>query len=280
MVNPDWINRAKQGDTEAIAYLIQQSLQVDGLEARVQQRGSELQILLASAIPLGKEQIIPRIRQGMTQLAVAQVKQVKLYCKRTDSQFPDWSATLPLQTATPASPTAPSKGTRSHASQSTGAQSNTAQSTGAQSREAQPHTGAPQVTQSFSSVPGSDRGLAVLVHLSALLGYLTWLGGDNVSALFGGGSIWLAGRLGVPLLVWLTRGRESAFVKTHAKEALNFQISMVICWLVVIALFFVLIGFLLAPLLAVFELVCVIVAAAKVGSTVPFRYPLNLRLIK
>lgn len=254
MVDPDQVNQAKQGDPEAIAALISQSLQTDGVRARAQRDGHHLQIMLESAIPLDQAQVMPRIQQGMTRLAIPDLHHVKVYSKRTDSEFPDWSATLALPKPLPTNPAiAPSP---------------------------DPSAAISPLDSSSQLAPGEDRLFALLAHLGPLLGYLLWLGSDSLFWVWGSGSVWLVGRIGLPLIVFLTKGKNSPFVKAQAKEALNFQISMLLYWMGVVALFFLLIGFLLIIPLALFELICVIVAAAKVGDRQQFRYPLNLRLIK
>lgn len=85
----------------------------------------------------------------------------------------------------------------------------------------------------------------------------------------------------VPLIVWLIHKDRSdkAYLVTEAKEALNFQITVligyVICWM----LTFILIGAFLTPILWLLNLVFCIIAAVKVSSTGSYRYPFALRLI-
>ncbi|HEV3410637.1 MAG TPA: DUF4870 domain-containing protein [Chthoniobacterales bacterium] len=106
-------------------------------------------------------------------------------------------------------------------------------------------------------------------HLSALLGLLFPFG--NIIG---------------PLVLWLVKRDESAEVAEHAKESLNFQISMTIyiVGLTVVAfiLMFVLVGFLLIPIIALLglaDVVLVIIAAIKANDGQLYRYPLTIRLI-
>ncbi|MGN6251231.1 MAG: DUF4870 domain-containing protein [Marmoricola sp.] len=82
-----------------------------------------------------------------------------------------------------------------------------------------------------------------------------------------------------PLLVLLIKGGESAFVRRHAVESLNFQISVLIYGLVALVLCLLLIGFLLLGALGVAWLTLTIIAAVKASNGEDFRYPLILRLV-
>nr|WP_246058805.1 DUF4870 domain-containing protein [Luteibacter pinisoli] len=85
----------------------------------------------------------------------------------------------------------------------------------------------------------------------------------------------------MPLIVWLMHKDRSdkAYLVTEAKEALNFQITVligyVICWI----LTFLLIGAILTPLLWLANLIFCIIAAVKVSSDGSYRYPWALRLV-
>jgi uncharacterized protein len=82
-----------------------------------------------------------------------------------------------------------------------------------------------------------------------------------------------------PLAVMLmTRGR-SEFVRRHAVESLNFQISTLIYAAISVVLIFVLIGVVLLVLLGILWLVTVILGAVAASQGREFRYPLNIRFI-
>jgi uncharacterized protein len=80
-----------------------------------------------------------------------------------------------------------------------------------------------------------------------------------------------------PLVIYLVKKDESKFVAYHAKEALNFQITMT---LIGIALFITIIGIILLWVLGIIILILVIVATIKASENKLYRYPLTLRLIK
>ncbi len=85
----------------------------------------------------------------------------------------------------------------------------------------------------------------------------------------------------VPLIVWLMyKDRpEKAYLVSEAKEALNFQITVLIGYVICSILAIILIGIFLAKLLWIVNLVLCIVAAVKVSSEGSYRYPFALRLV-
>jgi uncharacterized protein len=80
-----------------------------------------------------------------------------------------------------------------------------------------------------------------------------------------------------PLIIYLVKKDESAFVAAHAKESLNFQITIA---LVTILLVISLVGVLLLWLVGIINLILVIVAAIKASENKLYRYPFTIRLIK
>lgn len=82
-----------------------------------------------------------------------------------------------------------------------------------------------------------------------------------------------------PLIIWLIKKDTSAFVNDQAKEALNFQITILIAWVIAGVLCVVLIGFVLIPVIWLASIILSIMAgmAAKDGNY--YRYPMTIRLI-
>jgi uncharacterized protein len=108
-----------------------------------------------------------------------------------------------------------------------------------------------------------ERQWALLAHLSGLLASML------------GGMAFLG-----PLVVWLIKKDQSAFVADQAKEALNFQIAVTIA-LVVTGVIGMLtcVGFLLLPVIGIGSLVFSIIAALEANKGVAYRYPYTIRLI-
>jgi len=80
-----------------------------------------------------------------------------------------------------------------------------------------------------------------------------------------------------PLIIYLIKKDESAFVRQHAIESLNFQITI---FLAVIALFITIIGILLVWVVGILALIFVIIATIKASEGKMYKYPFSLKLIK
>ncbi|MFA6961067.1 MAG: DUF4870 domain-containing protein [Opitutaceae bacterium] len=104
---------------------------------------------------------------------------------------------------------------------------------------------------------GGDKALIVLCHLSALIGV---------------GFI-------LPLIVYLVKKGEPGPAAAHAREVLNFHISLLIYAVCAVPLIFVLVGIPLLMLIGLASLVLAIVAAIKAGDGILYRYPLCIRFI-
>ena len=134
----------------------------------------------------------------------------------------------------------------------------------------------------------SDRQWAAGVHVAALLAAM-------MTSLWAG----VAGAIAA-LIVWMLVRDKSAFATEHAKEALNFNLSMFIYACVAAAIGIVLVGATVLTLgigllvtipaglvlvlaiaaIAVTWLVCSIIAMVKAWNGERYRYPFALRLIK
>jgi len=104
---------------------------------------------------------------------------------------------------------------------------------------------------------GSDRILAILCHISLFLGV---------------GFV-------LPLIVYLVKRGESEFVAAHAREALNFHISLLIYLLCAIPLVLFLIGIPILMALGLVSFICAIVAAIRAAEGGFYFYPLAIRFI-
>ncbi len=81
-----------------------------------------------------------------------------------------------------------------------------------------------------------------------------------------------------PLIVWLIRKDIDPISGAHAKEALHFNISVMIYAAISFVLAFVLIGIPMLIALGIFWLVNVIRASVAVSDGRTFRYPLTMRM--
>lgn len=115
-----------------------------------------------------------------------------------------------------------------------------------------------------SGAPSADdRQWGMLAHLSALSGVVIPFG--NIIG---------------PLVVWQVKKDTLPFAADQGKEALNFNITMLIAAFIGFLLTFILIGLVLLPLIGIAWLVFTILAGIKANEGVAYRYPYALRLIK
>lgn len=107
-----------------------------------------------------------------------------------------------------------------------------------------------------------ERTMGMLAHLSSLAGYVIPFG--NIIG---------------PLVVWLIKREEMPFVDDQGKEALNFQITVMLAVIACFALFFLILPLLLIPVIGIVDLVFTVIAAVKANEGEHYRYPMTLRLI-
>ena len=139
-----------------------------------------------------------------------------------------------------------------------------------------PGTDEPQVPPPVPPVvePGqTDREMnrdarmwAMLCHLAGLAGFVLW----GIGSVIG------------PLIIWLIKKEQYPFVDEQGKEAVNFQITMLIYAIVAGLLMFVCIGFFLLAAVGIVDIVLIIIAAIKANDGYHYRYPypLIIRFIK
>ena len=105
-------------------------------------------------------------------------------------------------------------------------------------------------------VPSDSRGWAAAAHLGTfLVGFIA------------------------PLVIWLIKRDEDAFVEYHARESLNFQFSLMIYMLVSFLAILILIGIVMVAVVGVFAFVVIIIAGVKAAGGEFYRYPLSIRFI-
>jgi uncharacterized Tic20 family protein len=108
-----------------------------------------------------------------------------------------------------------------------------------------------------------ERQWAMLCHVSAMLMYVTAIGG-----------------LVAPFVIWLLKREEMPFVADQGKETINFQITILLALAAAVVLMLVVVGFVLFWALLAFHFVVTIVAAVKVTEGVAYRYPFCWRVLK
>jgi uncharacterized Tic20 family protein len=111
-----------------------------------------------------------------------------------------------------------------------------------------------------------DRNLALIAHLSGLAGVL------------GAGMIGFLG----PLIIYLMKKDTSPYVEAQAKEALNFQITLLLisipCFFLVAISCGTLFPLIIVPM--ALQVIFGIIAALAVRDGSHYRYPFNFRLLQ
>ncbi len=134
-----------------------------------------------------------------------------------------------------------------------------------------PNYGSPRDEPQLSRVPAGgemnaqdERTWSMLAHLSVLLSLVTGIGGPIAA-----------------LVIWLVYKDKSQRVAFHALQSLWYQVAWAVIlfvgWSITFLLMFVLIGFLLTPVMAIASLVPFVhmcYAAYKVNQGVDYRYPI------
>ncbi len=119
-------------------------------------------------------------------------------------------------------------------------------------------------TEASAAIPRDARKWAMLCHIVALVGLL----GNGIGFVLG------------PLLVWMIKKEDHPFVDEQGKEAVNFQITMMLLAIACGLLAFFVIGLLLLPFVLIVAVVFSVVGAVKANEGEHYRYPFALRLIK
>jgi uncharacterized Tic20 family protein len=101
-----------------------------------------------------------------------------------------------------------------------------------------------------------DRQWASFAHLGGILGFLP------------------------SLIIWLVFKDRGSFTNNEAKEALNFQITLVAAYIVGSILSVIVVGFLITIAAAIASIILSVIAFTKAKDGIAYRYPFALRLIK
>jgi len=110
----------------------------------------------------------------------------------------------------------------------------------------------------------SDRSWCIGLHLSGLSGILLGFALAHIL---------------VPLAIWLIKRAESSVIDATGKEVLNFQLSFTIYFAMAGVLCWLLVGFLILPILFLIWLICTIIAAVKTSNGESYRYPMTIRFL-
>jgi uncharacterized Tic20 family protein len=136
------------------------------------------------------------------------------------------------------------------------------------------NTGGETGTEQPASAPQGQ--LSKDARMWAMFCHLAGLGGFVVPAI---------GSIIAPLIIWQVKKDEFPFVDEQGKEAVNFQISMLLYGLVgSVVCLVTCVGAVLMPfvvgIVGIVDLIFFIIAAVKANNGESYRYPLTIRFIK
>lgn len=109
-----------------------------------------------------------------------------------------------------------------------------------------------------SGIPANARSSAGLAHYLGILGFIG------------------------PLIIMMTNSTNDPFVKDQSTEALNFHLTVLVGWLIVVALSIVTcgIGAILAFPLWIGEIIYSVIGGQAASKGQWYRYPVNIRMVK
>lgn len=114
----------------------------------------------------------------------------------------------------------------------------------------------------INTIPNADKQYAMFIHLSQLAGLII------------PGLGWI-----LPLVLWLTRKDQSAFIDENGKIVMNWIISSLIYGVVGTILIFLLIGIPVLIALGICSLIFTILGAIRASEGTAWPYPLSIRIL-
>ncbi|HEY9832618.1 MAG TPA: hypothetical protein V6D26_18685 [Stenomitos sp.] len=93
------LEQAKQGEPRAIALLIANSLEAQGIAVKTNLKGDCLRVMLESSQVPNQSAMVAFIRRGMMKLGAASIKTVKVYGKLAEASTLAWSQDIDLEDA-------------------------------------------------------------------------------------------------------------------------------------------------------------------------------------
>ncbi|RKZ44056.1 MAG: hypothetical protein DRQ48_03580 [Gammaproteobacteria bacterium] len=105
--------------------------------------------------------------------------------------------------------------------------------------------------------------LAMYIQLSAFAGYIIPLGSVIV-----------------PVILWMIWRDKDPYIDEMGREATNFQLSMILYYIISFVLCFIIIGFFLITAAFIFHIAFIITGSMQASRGVSYRYPMIIRFIK
>jgi uncharacterized protein len=119
-----------------------------------------------------------------------------------------------------------------------------------------PPAPAPGAAPPSSPLSQDERTWGMLCHLLGLVGFLG------------------------PLIIWLIKKEQYRFVDQQGKESLNWQLTVLIGWVICVPLYLIVIGALAGMALGIANLVFLIMGAVKANDGIAYKYPWRIQFFK
>jgi uncharacterized protein len=109
----------------------------------------------------------------------------------------------------------------------------------------------------------TERNWAMLAHIAAFAGFFFPFGG-------------IIG----PLIIWLSKKDDSAWVNINGRAAMNFNLSILLYSVLAFPLVFIIIGIPILIAIWILKILCITIASVKAARGELFRYPLSIPFIQ
>lgn len=109
----------------------------------------------------------------------------------------------------------------------------------------------------------TERNWAMFSHLAGFSGFFVPFGGV----------------IG-PLIIWLSKRDDSTWINENGKASLNFQLSMLLYFVLAAPLCLIVIGFPIIAILGTLKIIFIIIASVKAARGEEYRYPLAIPFIQ
>lgn len=103
-MQPSLLELARQGDPQAIAALMNQTLHARGVTVRATRRGDCLHLLLQSQGVLVSARLVPALQKAMQDLGSPAISVVKVYGRQVGTPHSLWTEAFVVKTTTPSAP--------------------------------------------------------------------------------------------------------------------------------------------------------------------------------
>jgi len=132
------------------------------------------------------------------------------------------------------------------------------------SMPASPQTSDAANSDEATSTSENDKNWALIAHLSCYIGFVGVPFGNIIG----------------PLIIYFAKKDSSRYILFHCKESLNFNLSITLYGIIALILCFVLIGFVIIPIVILYGLIAPIYASIQAANGKMFQHRLIIRFIQ